>query len=89
MAIIVTLAAFIGMGRGCYAVFRRPDLLRSEHYTLVTRYIEFVGNHDGDPSIRETLGRTIFDLVREHDRNLEARRFRPPDEPMNEETHGP
>jgi hypothetical protein len=89
--VLTGLGAFVaacGVGLGCYALLRRPDLLRSERYSLVTRFIEFVGNHDLDPSLREQLGHTISDLVRDHDRHVGASSFRPPSDKMSEDEHG-
>jgi len=45
-----------------YAVFRRPELLRSERHSLAERYLDWANDPYLDDATRETAGKVILGL---------------------------
>lgn len=53
----ITLLSACGMA--AYAVLRRPDLLRSERFSLLNRYFDALSDSDIDKEVRDRIGRVI------------------------------
>jgi hypothetical protein len=59
---LIALAAVAYAG---YALLRRPDLLRSERFNLVNRYIDVIGDNEVNRSGRDALDRTVLAFLDE------------------------
>jgi hypothetical protein len=59
------LASLIAFGFGGYAVLRKPELLRSERYSLMQRYMDVLDNSDMDAAAQERLGKLISGFAEE------------------------
>ncbi len=59
---LTTLAA---VGLAAYAVLYKPDLLRSERYSLLNRYIELAGDNEMSTTGRAALDRTMLAFLDE------------------------
>jgi hypothetical protein len=54
------IASFtVAVGMAIFAIVRRPDLLRSERYSLVSRYIDMLDDGDMDQATRDAMAKTI------------------------------
>jgi hypothetical protein len=49
----------VAVGVAIFAIVRRPDLLRSERYSLVSRYIDILDDGDMDQATRDAMAKTI------------------------------
>jgi len=64
-AVLIVTACLIALAAvafGGYALLRRPDLLRSERFNLLNRYIDVVGDHEVN---RAGLDRTMLAFLDE------------------------
>lgn len=59
---IAGLNALAAVSFAGYALLRRPDLLRSERFNLLNRYIDVVGDHEAN---RTGLDRTVLAFLDE------------------------
>lgn len=59
------LASLMAFGFAGYAVLRKPELLRSERYSLLQRYIDVLDNSDMDAAAQERLGKLISGFAEE------------------------
>jgi len=55
----------VAVGLAIFAIMRRPDLLRSERYSLVSRYIDMLDDGDMDQATRDAMARTIDGFTEE------------------------
>jgi hypothetical protein len=55
----------VAVGIAIYAVMRKPDLLRSERYSLVNRYIDLLEDGDMDQTTRDAAAKTIDGYMEE------------------------
>lgn len=55
----------VAIGIAIFAVMRKPDLLRSERYSLVSRCIDLVGNNEMSTTDRAGLDRTMLAFLDE------------------------
>ena len=55
----------VAVGIAIFAVMRKPDLLRSERYSLVSRYIDLVGDNEMNTTDRAALDRTMLAFLDE------------------------
>jgi hypothetical protein len=54
------ITSFItAVGVAIFAIVWRPDLLRSERYSLVSRYIDMLDDGDMDQATRDAVAKTI------------------------------
>jgi hypothetical protein len=60
------VAALSAVGLAAYAVLYKPELLRSERYTLVSRYFDMLGDVEMNQSARDAAGRTILSFAEEN-----------------------
>jgi len=58
-------AFIVAVGVAIFAIVRRPDLLRSERYSLVNRYIDVVGDNEMNRPDRAGLDRTVLAFLEE------------------------
>ena len=65
IALVGGLAALMAFGLAGYAVLRKPELLRSERYSLLQRYIDVLGHSDMDAAAQERLGKLISSFAEE------------------------
>ncbi len=49
----------VAVGIAIYAIGRKPDLLRSERYSLVSRYMDLLDDGDMDQATRDAAAKTI------------------------------
>jgi hypothetical protein len=61
-ALVSTLVALLSWG---YALFRRPELLRSESHSLLTRYFDVLEDSEMDPATRERVSNVILGSAEE------------------------
>ena len=59
------VAFLVAAGLAIFAIVRRPDLLRSERYSLVNRYIDVVGDNEMNRTDRAALDRTMLAFLEE------------------------
>ena len=55
----------VAVGVAIYAVVWKPDLLRSERYSLASRYIDLVGDSEMSITDRAALDRTMLAFLDE------------------------
>jgi threonine/homoserine efflux transporter RhtA len=55
----------VAVGLAIFAIVRRPDLLRSERYSLVNRYIDVVGDDEMNRIDTTALDRTMLAFLEE------------------------
>ncbi len=70
------LSAVTAVGIMVYSVLRRPDLLRSEQYNVVSRYIDLVGDNEANRMDLTALDRTMLAFLDEDVSKQAARRDR-------------
>ena len=58
------LAALAGVGFAGYALLRRPDLLRSERFNVLNRYIDLIGD-DRNRAEQPSLDRVVLSYLEE------------------------
>ena len=56
---VISAASAIGMA--IFAMIARPELLRSERHSLITRAIDVLGDSDTDPVIMESVERMVVE----------------------------
>jgi len=56
---IGSLSAISGIGLAGFSVLRRPELLRSERHTLMTRYFDLLGDSDMPDGQRRSAGQLM------------------------------
>ena len=71
------LASLIAFGLAGYAVLRKPELLRSERYSLMHRYMDVLDNSDMDAATQERLGQMISGFAEEPRPKKAVTRTRP------------
>lgn len=54
---MLTALAIVG-----YGVVRRPELLRSERFTLLSRYFEVIGDSAMKPEVRDQMNSLLLTL---------------------------
>ena len=74
---LTTLAA---VGFAADAVLHKPDLLRSERYSVLNRYIDLVGDNEMSTTDRATLDRTMLAFL---DEDVPKKAVSSQDEPGN------
>jgi hypothetical protein len=57
------MAALVAFGLAAFAVLARPGLLRSERHSLVTRYLELLGDSDMDTPARDSAERAVLRYI--------------------------
>ncbi len=67
----------MAFGLAGYAVLRKPELLRSERYSLLHRYIDVLDNSDMDAATQERLGKMISGFAEEPRPKKAVARSRP------------
>jgi len=55
----------VAVGIAIFAIGRRPDLLRSERYSLASRYIDMLDDGDMDQATRDAAAKTIDGFMAE------------------------
>ncbi|HEY1933942.1 MAG TPA: hypothetical protein VGG99_18175 [Acetobacteraceae bacterium] len=55
----------VAVGIAIFAILRRPDLLRSERYSLASRYIDLLDDGDMDQATRDAAAKTIDGFMQE------------------------
>jgi hypothetical protein len=60
---IGAFTALIAIGLAVYAVLHKPDLLRSERYSLFNRYFDMLGDAEMDQAARDAAGKTILGFI--------------------------
>lgn len=56
----------VSFGLATYAVVKRPELLRSERYSLMHRALDVIGNTELDAGARREVSSTMTDLLAEN-----------------------
>ena len=84
---VSVIAALIAFALAIYAVLHKPELLRSEHYTLVSRYFDMLGDVEMPQSARDAAGRTILGVAEENTAKKAAIRGNEADSHSGEEGH--
>jgi hypothetical protein len=81
------VAALTALALAIYAVLHKPELLRSEHYTLVSRYFDMLGDVEMPQSARDAAGRTILGVAEENTAKKAATRESEADSHSGEDGH--
>jgi hypothetical protein len=58
-AAVGAISFAVAAGIAIFAIWRRPELLRSERHSLISRYIDLLDDGDMDQSSRDAVGRMI------------------------------
>jgi hypothetical protein len=81
LAGIGTIAALGAMAALGYALLVRPELLRSERHSLLTRFFDVIGDSEMDATARERISLAILGATEgrgtKHQSAADSRRPRP------------
>jgi len=66
------LALITAVAVTMFAIFVRPELLRSEHHEQVMRLIELVGDKETSPDLRDSVSQTLRALAEPKTRARDA-----------------
>jgi hypothetical protein len=64
-AVIGIVSFLVAVGIAIYAIGQKPDLLRSERYSLARRYIDMLDDGDMDQATRDAAAKTIDGFMAE------------------------
>ena len=64
-AAIGIIAFLVAAGLAVYGIVRRPELLRSERHSLVSRFIDLLDDGDMDQATRAAMAKTIDGFMEE------------------------
>jgi hypothetical protein len=64
-AVTGIISFLVAIGIAIFAILRRPDLLRSERYSLANRYVDLLDDGDMDQAARDSAAKTIEGFMQE------------------------